>query len=71
MKRVFIVLLALAIAGPLATPFSSVAQASPEEAKKCIMMIKEMIGVEPSPKVVKLCKEGKADEAMEAAMSGE
>ncbi len=71
MKRIFIVLLALAISGLLGITSSSVAQAGPEAVKKCMEMIKEMTGAEPSPKVIKLCQEGKADKAMEAAMAGE
>jgi hypothetical protein len=44
---------------------------SDKEVKACIQMIKDMVGVDPSPKVAALCKEGKRDAAMKAAMAGE
>jgi hypothetical protein len=47
------------------------AEASKEDTEKCKQMIRDMVGVDPSPKVVKLCKAGKPKEAMKAAMAGE
>ena len=41
------------------------------EVESCLAMIEKMVGVEPTEKVKKLCKEGKSKDAMQAAMMGE
>jgi len=46
------------------------AQAGSDKAK-CLAMIKKMVGVEPSQKVLELCEQGKTKEAMETAMMGD
>lgn len=47
------------------------AETGKEAAEKCKQMIRDMVGVDPSPKVIKLCKAGKPKKAMKAAMAGE
>lgn len=44
---------------------------SSDEVNACLKMIHDMVGVDPSPAVTKLCKKGDRDGAMKAAMNGE
>jgi len=70
MKR----LLAVAVFVFVASLFAAApagAEASKESVEKCKQMIKDHVGVEPSPKVIELCKAGKPKEAMKAAMAGD
>lgn len=45
--------------------------AAGSDGEKCLAMVKKMVGVDASDKVIKLCNEGKSKEAMQAAMMGE
>jgi len=58
-------LLGMLMAGPTAAQ-----QASPEEVKICQETIKEMTGGKPPAAAVKLCDQGKLNEAIEKAMAG-
>ena len=57
---------ALAFVGVLAIGPASAQKASPEEVKIC----KEMTGGKPPAEAVKLCDQGKLNEAIEKAMAG-
>lgn len=51
--------------------FPAMAQkATPEEVKICAETIKEMTGGKPPAEAVKLCEQGKLNEAIEKAMAG-
>lgn len=54
----------------LAASPASAQKASPEEVKICNETIKEMTGGKPPAAAVKLCNEGKLNEAIEKAMAG-
>ena len=41
------------------------------DVKACLQMIKDHVGVSATPKVAKLCEQGKPKDAMKAAMAGE
>ena len=43
-------------------------EATEEEKKMCIEAVKEMAAGKAPPAAIKLCKEGKTEEALEAAM---
>ena len=49
---------------------ASAQKASPEEVKICKETIKEMTGGKPPAEAVKLCDQGKLNEAIEKAMAG-
>ncbi|HZD26490.1 MAG TPA: hypothetical protein VE631_09540 [Alphaproteobacteria bacterium] len=70
MVRITALAAALACAALLAGG-PAAAKPSQDEVKSCLKMIRDMVGVEPSPKVAGFCAEGKRDEAMKAAMAGE
>lgn len=53
----------------LASP-AVMAAASPEEVKICKETISEMTGGKPPAEAVKLCEQGKLNEAIEKAMAG-
>lgn len=44
---------------------------SATDVKACLQMIKDHVRVSPTPKVAKLCEQGKPKDAMKAAMAGE
>jgi len=45
--------------------------ATATDVKACLQMIKDHVRVSPTPKVAKLCEQGKPKDAMKAAMAGE
>lgn len=70
MQKLFAAALALAFVGALAAQPVSAQSASAEAIKICEETIKEMTGGKPPADAVKLCKEGKLNEAIEKAMAG-
>jgi len=70
MKRVLIAVAAFGFIAALAAAPASAQKASPEEVKICQETIKEMTGGKPPAAAVKLCNEGKLNEAIEKAMAG-
>lgn len=70
MQRIFAAALALGFVGALAATPASAQNASAEEVKICQETIKEMTGGKPPAEAVKLCNEGKLNEAIEKAMAG-
>jgi len=70
MKNLFTAALALGFIAALATGPASAQKASPEEVKICKETIKEMTGGKPPAEAVKLCEQGKLNEAIEKAMAG-
>lgn len=71
MMRKFLTVAVLVSFASLSTVAPAGAEATKEETEKCKQMIKNMVGGDPSPKVIELCKAGKVKEAMKAAMAGE
>ncbi len=69
MKKIVHTLIAFIFAIGVASVYPPAAESG--EMESCLAMIKNMVGVEPTEKVKKLCKEGKQKEAMQAAMMGE
>jgi len=63
-------IIAMGFVGILMASPASAQSASPEEVKICQETIKEMTGGKPSAGAVKLCDQGKLNEAIEKAMSG-
>lgn len=64
---------AIALMGAVATGFithPAAAAASAEEVKICKETISEMTGGKPPAEAVKLCEQGKLNEAIEKAMAG-
>jgi len=70
MQRIFTAAFALLAIGSLAVNPVSAQNASPEEVKICQETIKEMTGGKPPAEAVKLCEQGKLNEAIEKAMAG-
>jgi len=70
MYKVFALTLAIGFIGAVATNPVSAQNASPEEVKICQETIKEMTGGKPPTAAVKLCDQGKLNEAIEKAMAG-
>jgi len=70
MIRIFVATTAFAFIVALAAAPASAQKASPEEVKICQETIKEMSGGKPPAEAVKLCNEGKLNEAIEKAMAG-
>jgi len=70
MKRIFAAALALGFIAATAAGPASAQKASPEEVKICKETIKEMTGGKPPAEAVKLCEQGKLNEAIEKAMAG-
>lgn len=65
-------ILTTVIAACLSMPAMQVAAAdTANDTKACLQMIKDHVGVSPTPKVARLCEQGKPKDAMKAAMAGE
>lgn len=70
MNKVIIAAVAFAFAAALSAQPVAAQSASAEEIKICEETIREMTGGKPPADAVKLCKEGKLNEAIEKAMAG-
>jgi len=70
MKRVLVAAMAFGFITALAAAPALAQKASSEEVKICQETIKEMTGGKPPAASVKLCNEGKLNEAIEKAMAG-
>ena len=68
MKNVFAVAAVMALIGAVSTAPASAQSASAEEVKICKETISEMTGGKPPADAVKLCEQGKLNEAIEKAM---
>ena len=70
MNKLITTAIAVGFLGVLATGPASAQKASPEEIKICKETISEMTGGKPPAEAVKLCEQGKLNEAIEKAMAG-
>jgi len=70
MDKLSTAVIILGLIGALAAGPASAQKASPEEVKICLETIKEMSGGKPPAAAVKLCEQGKLNEAIEKAMAG-
>ena len=70
MNKLLTAALAVGFLGVAAAGPASAQKASPEEVKICKETIKEMTGGKPPAEAVKLCEQGKLNEAIEKAMAG-
>ena len=70
MRHVYL-LTAMLLCAPVMTSGTAAAGPSQQDVEACLQMIRDMVGVEPSPKVSELCSQGKRDDAMKAAMAGD
>jgi len=70
MKTLIFAGLALGFAASLAATPASAQSANAEEVKICKETISEMTGGKPPAEAVKLCDQGKLNEAIEKAMAG-
>jgi len=70
MKKVYVAAIAVGFFVALAAGPVAAQKASPEEVKICQETIKEMTGGKPPAEAVKLCEQGKLNEAIEKAMAG-
>lgn len=68
MKNVFAVAAVMALIGAVSAAPASAQSASAEEVKICKETISEMTGGKPPAEAVKLCEQGKLNEAIEKAM---
>jgi hypothetical protein len=70
MKNVFAAAAVMALIGAVSATPASAQSASAEEVKICKETISEMTGGKPPAEAVKLCEQGKLNEAIEKAMGG-
>jgi len=70
MKNVFAAAAVMALIGAVSATPASAQSASAEEVKICKETITEMTGGKPPAEAVKLCEQGKLNEAIEKAMGG-
>jgi hypothetical protein len=70
MKNVFAAAAVMALIGAVSATPASAQSASAEEVKICKETISEMTGGKPPADAVKLCEQGKLNEAIEKAMGG-
>lgn len=70
MKTILTAASMLGLIALVGTPSAFAQSASAEEIKICQETIKEMTGGKPPAEAVKLCNDGKLNEAIERAMAG-
>jgi hypothetical protein len=70
MRNLLAITAALGLAAAMGLASHAVQAASAEEVKICKETISEMTGGKPPAEAVKLCDQGKLNEAIEKAMAG-